>query len=401
MNDSKRSNGIEVGDIFREYGPAYREAHKPPLYQLKAMSAIEKCRTSALGGHVDECDVCGYQRISYNSCRNRHCPKCQSLTREEWLLARKEDLLPVSYFHVVLTIPDVLNQIALVNQRVIYNILFKAGSETLLVLGKDPTHLGADIGFIAVLHTWGQNLIDHPHLHCIATGGGLSEDGVEWMLPKKTTKKRDFFVHVNVISALFKGKFLSYLKQAYKDGDLKFEGEIKPLGTKQAFQQLLDKLYDMKWVTYCKKPFGGAEQVLEYLGRYTHRVAISNSRIVKLEDAKVTFRWRDYRDGNKTKLMTLDVFEFIRRFLLHILPKGFFKIRYYGILASRNSKTKLARCKEILDVDSSQEQDTTRSKSWEDLLFELTGIDPRICPECKKGRMICKDIIPRPIYLPP
>ena len=287
------------------------------------------------------------------------------------------------------------------NQRVIYNILFKAGSETLLVLGKDPTHLGAEIGFIAVLHTWGQNQMDHPHLHCIVPGGGLSEDGIEWMLPKKMTKDRDFFIHVNVISDLFKKKFLYYLKKAYKAGDLKFEGKIKPLGTKRAFQQLIDKLYSMKWVTYCKQPFGGPEQVLEYLGRYTHRVAISNSRIVKLEDGKVTFRWRDYRDGNRTKLMALDVFEFIRRFLLHILPKRFVKIRYYGILASRNRKTKLERCKEILDVDTSQEQYASRSQSWEELLFELTGIDPRICPECKKGHMIRKELISRPIHAPP
>ncbi len=401
MNDSNQSAGIEVGDIFREYGPVYRAAHNLPLYQLKAMSAIENCRTSALGGHVDECDVCGYQRISYNSCRDRHCPKCQGMAREEWLLARKADLLPVTYFHVVCTIPDLLNKIALVNQRVIYNILFKAGSETLLVLGKDPIHLGAEIGFIAALHTWGQNMMDHPHLHCIVPGGGLSEDGIEWMLPKKMTKQRDFFIHVNVISDLFKGKFLYYLKQAYQAGDLKFAGKIKSLGTKRAFQQLIDNLYGMKWVTYCKQPFGGPEQVLEYLGRYTHRVAISNSRIVKLEDGKVTFRWRDYRDGNKTKLMTLDAFEFIRRFLLHILPKGFFKIRYYGILASRNHQTKLQRCKQILDVDSSQDQDTNHSQSWEDLLFELTGIDPRICPKCKKGRMIRKEILARPIHAPP
>jgi hypothetical protein len=365
------------------------------------MSAIEKCRTSALGGHVDECDVCGYQRISYNSCRNRHCPKCQSLAREEWLIARKADLLPVSYFHIVFTIPDILNPIALVNQRIIYNILFKSASETLLVLGKDPKHLGAEIGFIAALHTWGQNMLDHPHLHCIVPGGGLSEDGREWLLPKKMTEERDFFVHVNVISDLFKKKFLYYLKAAYKDGTLKFEGKIQPLGTRRAFQQFIDKLYSLKWVTYCKQPFGGPEQVLEYLGRYTHRVAISNNRIVKLEDDKVTFRWRDYRDENKTKLMTVDVFEFIRRFLLHILPDGFMKIRYYGILASRNNNTKLRRCKEILDVEFDQEQDTPRPQSWEDLLFELTGIDPRICPECKKGRMIHKDIIQRATHAPP
>lgn len=392
MSSHHRSNGIEVGDIFREYGPAYREGKRIPSYIRKAMLAIERCRTSHLGGHVDECDACGYIRISYNSCRNRHCPKCQSLAKERWLEARKTDLLPITYFHIVFTIPDILNRLVLVNKKVVYTILFRSAKETLLELGKDPKHLGAEIGFIAVLHTWGQNLMDHPHLHCIVTGGGLSKDGKRWLSPKKGSKK-DFFIHVNIISDLFKKKLLAYLKKAYLEGELKFVGEIASLGTRKEFKKFIDSLYDKKWVTYCKRTFRGPEQVIEYLGGYTHRVAISNNRIIKLENNKVTFRWRDYRNNNENKMMTLDTFEFIRRFLLHILPSGFFKIRYYGIFSSRNRQTKLKKCKEILGVDLNKEPKVSDVESWEDLLFELTGIDPRICPSCKKGCMIFKEVL--------
>lgn len=367
------------------------------------MHAIETCRTSALGGHVDECDNCGHIEISYNSCRNRHCSKCQGLARAKWLAARMKELLPVTYYHTVLTLPDSLNHLALTNQRVIYGILFRAGSETLLTLGRDPRHVGAEMGFIAVLHTWGQNLLDHPHLHCIVPGGGLSEDGMEWLLPKKTTRKKKFFVHVNVISELFKKKFLFYLKKAYEAGELKFVGKSEALGSRQAFKKFLNNLYDTRWVTYCKAPFGGPEQVLKYLSNYTHRVAISNNRIVKLEDGKVTFRWRDYRDGNKTKLMSLDASEFIRRFLLHILPKNFFKIRYYGILSSRNRPTKLKRCQEILGDGLPQEQPlATDSIDWDGLFFKfIITSNSNICPKCQKGRMIRKEVIPPSIHGPP
>ncbi len=326
MNAPQRLNKIEVGDIFRQYGEAYRKSRKLPLQSLKAMSAIESCRTAALGGHVDECDSCGHLRNSYNSCRNRHCPKCQSLAKERWLEARKKELLPVSYLHGVLTIPYELNPIALRNQKEIYDILFKSGTETLRELGFDPKYLGAEIGIIAILHTWGQNLMDHPHLHCIVPCGGLSEDSKKWLLPTKSTGEKKFFVHVNVVSDLFKKKFLYYFKGLYLCGRLKFTGKIKDLGKRQEFEKLYDNLYKKRWITYLKKPFGGQEQVVEYLGRYTHKVAISNERIVKLEDGRVTFRYRDYREGNKDKQMTLDVFEFIRRFLLHILPFKYFKI---------------------------------------------------------------------------
>ena len=398
MDSSKKNTPaqVEVADIFRQFGPAYSQSHHLPLRHLRAMNAIECCRTAALGGHVEQCDVCGHIRISYNSCRNRHCPKCQSLPREKWLAARKRDLLPVEYFHIVFTIPDLLNPLALRNQRVVYDLLFKAASEALLALSKDLKHLGAEIGFISILHTWGQNLMDHPHLHCLVPGGGLSLDGKRWI-----SSRRGFFIPVKVLSRLFRGKFLFYLKEAYRGGKLKFVGEIRSLGDTRKFQMMMDELYRKQWVLYCKPPFRSPEQVLEYLGRYTHRVAISNNRIIKVEEGKVTFRWRDYQDGNQNKQMTLEAFEFIRRFLLHILPNNFVKIRHYGLLSNRNRKTKLRRCREILGVGANREQQSTESESWEELLFKLTGIDPHLCPCCKKGRMVTREILSPQGHAPP
>jgi hypothetical protein len=302
----------------------------------------------------------------------------------------------VPYFHIVFTIPDLLNALALVNQKVMYDILFQAASRALLQLGKDPRHLGADIGLIAFLHTWGQNLMDHPHLHYVVPGGGLSKDGKKWV-----ASREDFFVPVKVLSRLFRGKFLHYLKKAYDEGKLKCVGKVEFLADEEEFKRLLDTLYGKEWVVYAKEPFGGPEDVLDYVGRYTHRVDISNNRIVRVENGQVTFRWRDYRDGDKVKLMTLDAFEFIRRFLMHILPNNFFKIRYYGILSSRNHQTKLKRCKEILGVIEDQEEQATQAATWEELLLELTGIDPRICPRCKKGRMIRKEVLQPVNHLPP
>jgi hypothetical protein len=401
MAGADRASGPEVADIFREFGAAYRQAHALPTYQRKAMQAIEQCRTAALGGHIDECERCGHTRVWYNSCRNRHCPKCQFLAKEQWLAARQKELLPIVYFHCVFTIPCALNPLALVNQKVVYGILLKAAAETLLELGRDPKHVGGDLGVIAVLHTWGQNLMDHPHVHCIVTGGGLSPDGKRWLRPKKMTKERDFFVHVNVISALFRGKFLAYLKPAYRNGKLKFVGKTAYLSEPKAFQQLLDELYGITWNTYCKEPFAGPEQVLRYLGQYTHRVAISNHRIVKVDDGKVTFRWRDYKDGSREKLMTLDAFEFIRRFLLHILPHQFFKIRHYGLLANRHRKAKIKRCREILGVTAEEMEKIPESQSWQELMLELTGVDVRTCPVCGEGRMVSKEILRPQTHSPP
>lgn len=384
----------EVADIFREYGQKYRKDYRLPLHQLKAMDAIEKCRTPRLGGHVDECDSCGHIRISYNSCRNRHCPKCQSLARERWLDNRMEELLPVGYFHVVFTVPEELNPLVLRNAKVMYNVLFKAVSETLLELGSDRRHLGADIGFIAVLHTWGQNMMEHPHLHCIVPGGGLSFDGERWIEPRK----KDFFVPVDVLSSLFKGKFLYYLTKAYEEKKLRFPGEISKLETRSEFTQYKSNMYEKKWITYCKPPFGGAEQVLEYIGRYTHRVAISNRRIVSVEHGRVTFKYKDYKDDSKTKEMTVTAEEFIRRFLLHILPDGFVKIRYYGILSGRNKKKMLGRCKEILcQAETGQES----KRKYRGDKTDSAENNAFLCPCCLCGTMRIKQVLfPDKLYPP-
>ena len=399
MTLPKRRNGLEVADIFAEYGPAYQATHNLPLHHLKVMSAITACRTKALGGHLQECDSCGAEVPAYNSCRNRFCPKCNWLAKEKWLLKRKKELLPVSYFHVVLTIADLLNPLVRYNEKVLYDILFKAGSETLLTLGHDPKHLGAGIGFMAILHTWGSNMIDHPHLHCVVPCGGLSDDEMEWLWPKKSKKKKKFFVHVNIISDLFKKKFLHYLNLAYEKGKLKLEGQVAYLQDPAEFNKLKNELYGKTWVTFCKQPFGGPEQVLEYLSRYTHRVAISNHRLMKVEtcpeqgrrNGRVYFKWKNYRTGGKLEETSLEVFEFIRRFLLHVLPKGYSKIRYYGILASRN-RHKLWTAQEILGVAGNvkDEQPGESEKSFEEWFLELTGIEPGRCPYCKKGRLIPK-----------
>jgi hypothetical protein len=375
---------LELQDIFQQFAPVYRQNHSLPLNQLKTMKAIESCRTSNLGGHVDVCDSCGHERISYNSCRNRHCPKCQGLAKEQWLLEQERDLLNTGYFHVVFTVPDSLNPLALQNQKVFYSILFKAASETLLELSRDPKYLGAEIGFISVLHTWGQNLMDHPHVHCIVPGGGLSFDDAHARARWVPSRKK-FFIPVKVLSRKFRGKFLAFLKEAYQDGELWFHGKIESLAGKTKFQALIDALYQKEWIVYCKKPFKSPWHVLRYLGRYTHRVAISNQRIVSLDNERVSFQWRDYKDANKTKLMTLDSSEFIRRFLMHVLPSRFVKIRHYGILSNRNRSQKLRLCQKL-----------TFSKIWEsqklsvgELFLKLTGIDIRVCP-CCGGTMIHK-----------
>jgi len=377
---------LEVADVFRVHGSAYRQAHEMPLRHLRAMRAVETCRTAALGGHVDACDHCCQVRVSYNSCRNRHCPKCQGLDKERWLEARKRDFLPTHYFHPVFTLPEGMRPVALRNQQPVYSILFRAASESIKELTEDPKYLGAEVGFIAILHTWTQTLMDHPHLHCIVTGGGLCRDGKRWV-----PCKGEFFLPVKVLSRLFRGKFLAYLKEAYESGKLVFPGKIAHLKGKRAFKSLLKELYKQEWVVYCKPPFRSAEMVMDYLGRYTHRVAISNERLEKLEGGRVTFRYRDRGDNNALKPMTLDASEFIRRFLLHILPEDFMKIRHYGILSNRNRKSKLSRCKTLLGVHGRQER--PEKEPWQDLLARITGVDPRICPYCGKGNMVLKEVL--------
>jgi len=383
-----RVSTVEVADIFRQYGDAYRGSHEMPLNHLRTMRAIEICRTQELGGHVDECDTCGSIRISYNSCRNRHCPKCQFLKKERWLEERRKDLLPVEYFHVVFTIPEKLNPLALRNQRVIYNILFKSASETLTELSRDPKHLGAQIGFISILHTWGQNLMDHPHIHCIVTGGGLSLDSKRWVSCRK-----GFFLSVRVLSRLFKGKFLSYLKRSYQSEELKFPGNIAKLQDAEQFAAFLKDLYAREWVVYCKPPFKSPEMVLQYLGRYTHRIAIGNHRIIKIKDGKVSFLWRDYSGGNKNKTMTLEAKEFIRRFLLHVLPGRFVKIRYYGLLGNRNRKIVFGLCRKLLGVYTDEIGNKNVSETWQEFLLRVCGVDLMKCPFCEKGRMFRKEAL--------
>lgn len=334
---------LEVADILRAHGQAYRAKHPVSPEQAKAMTNLIQCRTAALGGHVDSCDSCGFVRISYNSCRDRHCPKCQASERAAWIDARLERLLPVEYFHVVFTLPEQLHPLVLKNRRLLYGLLFRVASETLLQLAADPKRLGAQIGITAVLHTWGQNLLFHPHLHCVVTGGGLSPDGERWVPTRK-----GYFLPVQALSRLFRGKFLAQLKRLHQTGQLSLTGSVAHLVQPSDFQQLLDRLYRKKWVVYAKAPFGGAEQVYRYLGRYTHRVAISNSRLISMHGDRVQFQYKDYADGQKSKRMTLSAEEFLRRFLLHVLPKGFMRIRHYGLLASANVQTKLKRCQWLL-----------------------------------------------------
>jgi predicted Zn-ribbon and HTH transcriptional regulator len=380
-----RTPTLEVADVILEHGAEYLRTHRLPLRHLRALREIALCRTAVLGGHVDRCDECGYERISYNSCRNRHCPKCGSLAKEKWLRARKQELLAVPYFHIVFTLPDDLNALALINQREIYTLLFQAAGETVLQLGRDRKHLGAEVGMIEVLHTWGQNLMDHPHVHCIVTGGGLSEDGTRWI-----GSRESFFIPVRVLSRVFRGKFLEQLKKAYHGGQLKCIGRAKELENRENFQSLLNDLYNKEWIVYAKRPFGGPEQVLNYLGRYTHRVAIANHRLVGMADGKVSFRWRDYRDHDREKIMTLEASEFLRRFLLHILPDGMCKIRYYGFLSNRKRKERLDKCRRLLDMPKrAREADST----WQEMLLELKGIDVLLCPSCHEGRMVSERML--------
>jgi len=346
------------------------------------MRAIEVCRTAALGGHKDQCDHCGHLKISYNSCRNRHCPKCQTLRKEKWIEARSEDLLPIEYFHVVFTVPSELNHLVLMNQKVMYDLLFRSASGTLSELANDPKHLGATVGVIGILHTWGQNLMNHPHIHCIVTGGGLSSDGSRWILCRK-----GFFLPVRVMSTLFRGKFLDLFKDCFKRGDLVFSGSLCHLKDPGSFETFRGHLYHKKWVVYCKPPFDGAKGVIQYLGRYTHRIAISNNRILTVRDGNVSFLWRDYADDNRQKTMTLKASEFIRRFLLHVLPDRYVRVRHFGLLANRNRKNNIALCRKILGGGKTVTKKNVRQETWQEQLFRICSIDVTTCPVCHKGKM--------------
>lgn len=386
---------LEVADIFRRHGEAYRQINDGHLGRVerRTMSAIELCRTAELGGHVEGCPSCGAIRIAYNSCRNRHCPKCQGQACREWLAARQSELLPVPYFHVVFTLPAQIAAIAFQNKAAVYTILFKAAAETLRAIAADPKHLGAEIGLIAVLHSWGQNLHYHPHIHCIVPGGGLSPDHMRWVACRP-----GFFLPVRVLSRLFHRLFLQELRTAFDTDRLSFFGDLAELAVPAAFIRKLAEVRRLEWVVYAKPPFGGPKQVLAYLGRYTHRIAIANSRLVSLADGKVAFRWRDYRHGGKAKLMTLDAHEFIRRFLLHTLPDGFHRIRHYGFLANGRRAAKLDLCRSLLDVP---QQPAPTSSVECDAAIALAAAHR--CPCCGSqmitlGIWRCGEVPPRPFW---
>jgi hypothetical protein len=387
---------LEVADIFRHHGPAYRRDHAALMggTERRVMAAVEACRTPALGGHVEHCGDCGLVRCAYNSCRDRHCPKCQALARADWLEARQAELLPVPYFHVVFTLPAPAAEIAFHNKEVVYAILFRAAAEALREVAADPRHLGAEIGAITVLHTWGQALHLHPHLHCIVPGGGISPDQTRWI-----PCKPGYFLPVRVLSARFRDVFVDQLRAAFARDELRFPAAIADLADPTVFAMRLDALTKIDWVVFAKPPFAGPEQVLGYLARYTHRVAIANSRLVGFEDGKVSFTWKDYRQDGKTKIMTLSADEFIRRFLQHTVPDGFHRIRHIGFLANRHRTAKLALCRALLAAPPPA--DPAPARRWQDRLRELTGSDIEVCPDCGGPMLRHATLTPRPPPRPP
>ncbi len=379
----------EIADIFRLYGQDYQKHHFLPYKELKVMNNINACRTSLLGGHVERCNLCNFERISYNSCRDRHCPKCQTMVKERWLNDRKADLLPCHYFHLVFTLPHELNLIVLDNKKVMLSILFTAVAQTLQAFAKDPKwRLKGQIGFIGVLHTWSQKLIDHFHLHCLIPGGALSSDKKRW-----TASNDSFLFRAQSLSKEFKKRYLQLFNNAYTNNTLVFPGKTEPYKSKENFNSLVRSLYKLKWITYAKRPFSGPKQVLEYLGRYTHRVAISNNRIKAIENGQVSFEYKDRADNDTIKLMTLSAHEFIRRFLLHVLPHNFMKIRYFGFLSHRNKKAAIRLIRSLIDPDAIYPEKSQESIA--EMMLRLTGEDITCCPECKKGKMLIIEELPK------
>jgi hypothetical protein len=380
---------FEVADVIRAHGEEFLHAYAATLSpeQRRALTDLARCRTMALGGHVEECDRCGHRQIAYNSCRNRHCPKCQASEAARWVEDRAAELLPVEYFHVVFTIPAALAPIALQNPRVVYGLLFRAAAEALQQIAADPEHLGAEIGFLAVLHTWGQNLQHHPHVHCVVPGGGPSPDGSRWV-----PCRPGFFLPVRVLGRLFRGKFLALLKAAFDGGKLSFHGQLAELAEPAEFRRALAATANLEWVVYAKPPFGGPEQVLKYLARYTHRVAISNRRLIGLEGDQVEFLWKDYADEGKPKTMRLQAVEFIRRFLTHVLPSGFVRIRHYGFLANRVCREKLDLCRTLLTALTTPQPVAAEPAREPGRAIERP--DAHICPACGEGRMVIIETFP-------
>ena len=378
----------EVADIFRRYGQDYRRHNFLSSEQSKAMRHIEICRTAKLGGHTDVCDHCGFEQNSYNSCRDRHCPKCQTLVKEKWLNDRKAELLPCPYFHNVFTLPHELNPLIGINKKVMLAILFAAVKETLQVFAGDPQwKLVGQLGFISVLHTWNQKLMDHFHLHCIIPAGVLSFDKKRW-----SAAENKYLFRVQSLAKEFRKRYLHKLEKAYEKEELLFYGRASAFADKQSFMLLIKTLRDKIWITYSKQPFDGPEQVFDYLGRYTHKVAITNNRIVSIEDGKVTFTYRDRSDENTVKEITVKAEEFIRRFLLHILPSGFMKIRYFGFLANTNKKTSIPLLRQLINPDAESVEKLT--ETVQEMMLRLTGTDLSLCPECGKGKMINMETLP-------
>jgi hypothetical protein len=378
---------LEVAEVIRSCRDAFLEQYGAGLTseQRRALDDLTACRTAALGGHVLQCPGCGHQEISYNSCGNRHCPKCQATAAARWLEAQAADLLDVPYFHVVFSLPGALGPMALVNPRVVYGLLMRAAAETLLEVAANPKHLGAEVGVLAVLHTWGQSLALHPHVHCVVTGGGLSPDGGRWV-----AGRANFFLPVRVLSRVFRGKFLAGLRTAFKRGRLRFPGRLAALARPGRFHRLLAETVRTDWVVYAKPPWGGPATVLKYLARYTHRAAISNRRLVALADGRVTFRWKDYAHGGKRGTMTLEAVEFVRRFLTHVLPTGFVRVRHYGLLANRHRHEKLARCRDLLGRATTPRADPAPAEPDPNPPPDRdAAVTPtRVCPRCGAGRMV-------------
>jgi hypothetical protein len=381
---------FEVADAIRAHGGEFLDTYGDTTSpeQRRALTDLARCRTAALGGHVEECDRCSHRQVAYNSCRNRHCPKCQAAEAARWVEDRAAELLPVEYFHVVFTLPAALAPIALLNPRVVYGLLFRAAAEALQQIAADPEHLGAEIGFLAVLHTWGQNLQHHPHLHCVVPGGGIAPDGSRWV-----PCRPGFFLPVRVLGRLFRGKFLALLKAAYDGGRLSFHGRLAALTDPAEFRRTLADAANTEWVVYAKPPFGGPEQVLKYLARYTHRVAISNSRLVALEGDQVEFLWKDYAHEGKQKTMRLQAVEFLRRFLLHVLPSGFVRIRHYGLLANRVCREKLDLCRTLLAALRAPKPVGAELASEPERAIEREPV-AHVCPACGEGRMVIIETFP-------
>lgn len=390
------TSDLELAHIFREFGEAYRQRFGPPRpFHERVIRAITQCRTAELGGHLLVCDQCGVRSERFKSCCNRHCPKCQGLNRYKWLEKRQQELLPVEYFHLVFTVPQTLNPLFLRAPKAMYNILLRAAADTLLQIAADPKHLGAKVGCLAMLHTWGQQLQCHPHIHMIVPGGGLSDDGEEWV-----DARPSFFLSVKVLGKVFRGKFLEAIELASQRGDRIFPDDLDPVDSPNCYQAWLTNLRSKSWVVYSKPPFGGSAKGLEYLARYTHQVAISDYRLLRIEEDRVYFQWKDYRDEGKTKEMSLEGPEFIRRFLVHILPRGFQRVRYYGLFANRNRARNLEQCRLLLGVaeqsEGTTEEEKGEAETWEERVLRMTGVDPTLCTVCGEGRVRPLQRVSRP-----